>query len=205
MASNTFVEINLAEAADLADLAGAQFDLNSARLLSHALKDNFEAPDPNYSLVDPYSTAILVRYSRPFVTGVRKRLGEEVLSVLTKAQRKKHDRLRAFRDKHIAHSVNAFEDNQLVGRYWVERVAEEGITSVEVNQTRIIGLSSSDIEDIIELTTAMLAHLDTKLREEKVRILQIVRKMPIDKVIGRSRKPIKRMDMAKIHKARKRA
>ena len=204
MAANTFVEIEFAEAADLADLAGAQFDLNSARFLSKTLKDNLETPNPNFSLVDPYSTAILVRYSRPFVTGVRKRLGEEVLSFLTKAQRKKHDRLRAFRDKHIAHSVNAFEDNQPVGRYWVERVAEEGITAVEVNQSRVIGLSSSDIEDVIELTTTMLAHLDTRLLGEKARILEIVRKMPIDKVIGKSPKPMKGMDMAKIHKARKR-
>lgn len=72
MAANTFVEINFAKAADLADLAGAQFDLNSARFLSKALKDNLETPNPNYSLVDPYSTAILVRYSRPFVTNKNK-------------------------------------------------------------------------------------------------------------------------------------
>ena len=123
-------------------------------------------------------------YSRPFVTGVRKWLGEEGLKVLDSQQRKKHERLRAFRDKHIAHSVNAFEENQPVARYWLERVKDEGITSIECNHTRIIGMSSADLEDVIELSTAMLSYVEARLKEEK-RVLEIVRQIPVEQILAR--------------------
>lgn len=190
MATNTFVEIQLAEATDLADLTGIQVDLQAARDFAKVLKKIFESERPDWQLVDPLSTAVLVRYSRPFVKGVRQWLGSEALRVLSAEQRKKHEYLRLFRDKHIAHSVNAFEDNQPVARYWAERVKEEGITSVECNHTRISGLSSADIEVVIELTTAMLEYVEAKLTEEKAKVLSIVRKIPLlDILSSRLRSP----------------
>ena len=201
MGTNTFVEIDLPEAADLADLTGIQVDLATARDFAQMLKKIFESKKPDWNLVDPLSTAVLVRYSRLFVTGVRARLGEEALQTLSGPQREKHIRLRAFRDKHIAHSVNAFEDNQPVARYWVERVKEEGITSVECNHTRIAGLSSDDVEAVIELTTVMLSYVDARLKEEKAKVLEIVRKMPAEEVLSGSKGP-RHPDMKSIHKRR---
>lgn len=203
MATNTFVEIDLPDAAELADLTGIEADLQSARYLARMLKSIVESEKPNWELVDPLSTAILVRYSRPFVKGVRKWLGAEALHALSGAQRAKHQRLRMFRDKHIAHSINAFEDNQPIARYWVERVDQEGITSVECNHTRISGLSSADLEDVIELTSAMLLYVDSKLDQEKAQILEIVRKMPIAQVLSSGRKRPMVPDLKKIHKSRK--
>lgn len=203
MATNTFVEIDLPEAADLADLAGIHFDLESARSLALLLKKQFESEKPDWALVDPLSTAILVRYSRAFVSGVRQHLGEEAFQALTTQQRNKHQRFRAFRNKHIAHSVNAFEENQPVVRYWIERVTIEGITSVECNHTRVSGLSSSDIEDVIELTTVLLFYVDSRLEQEKAKVFEIVRKMPVEDVLAHGRKGTQPPDIRKIHKARK--
>ena len=187
MAANTFVEIQLPKAADLADLTGIQVDLQSARDFAKLLKNLLESERPDWQLVEPLSTAILVRYSRPFVKGIRRWLGSEALRALSAEQRKKHEHLRLFRDKHIAHSVNAFEDNQPVARYWVERVKDEGITSVECNHTRISGLSSADIEAVIELTTAMLEYVEESLAKEKAKVLAIVRSMPLENVLSSTR------------------
>lgn len=203
MATNTFVEIDLPEATDLADLTGIRFDLGSARSLSLMLMKEFESEKPNWPIVDPLSIAILVRYSRAFVSGVRQHLGEEVIQTLTTIQQTKHQRLRSFRDKHIAHSVNAFEENQPIARYWIERVDEEGITSVECNHSRVVGLGSDDVEDVIELTTALLTYVDLRLEQEKSKIFEIVRKMPVQEVLAKGRKGPRIPDMKKIHKARK--
>jgi hypothetical protein len=201
MATNTFVEIDLPEATDLADLTGIEVDLETARNFAQALKKVLESEKPDWSLVDPLSIAILIRYSRPFVTGVRSRLGEEALQRLSGPQREKHIRLRAFRDKHIAHSVNAFEDNQPIARYWLERVKEEGITSVECQHERIVGLSADDVEAVIELTTEMLSYVGIRLQEEKAKVLEIVRKMPLETVLSGS-KGAWQPDMKNIDKRR---
>ena len=141
---------------------------------------------PDWNLVDPLSTAVLVRYSRLFVTGVRARLGEEALQTLSGPQREKHIRLRAFRDKHIAHSVNAFEDNQPVARYWVERVKEEGITSVECNHTRIAGLAQTMLKLLLNNDGHVLVR-DARLKEEKRKGLGDCKKMPAEEGLSGSR------------------
>jgi hypothetical protein len=204
MATNTFVEIDLPSAADLADLTGIQVDLQTARRFAEMLKKIFDAERPTCDHVDPLSTAILVRYSRPFVKGVRRWLGGEARRALSPAQRAKHEHLRLFRDKHIAHSVNAFEDNQPVARYWVERLHEEGITAVECNHTRISGLSSADLEAVIELTTAMLVYVEVNVNAEKAKMLEIVRGMPLGEVLASKRKNPRLPKMGDVGKSRKR-
>ena len=141
MATNTFVEIDIPEAVDLADLTGISHDFESAKQFATQLKDMFEREPPDYSSVEPMTTAILVRYSRPFTTGVRRRIKETELETLSIEQRAAHDRFRLWRDKHIAHSVNAFEENHPVARYYLERFNDEGFTSVECNSNQLIGMS----------------------------------------------------------------
>ena len=94
------------------------------------LAAEFTAAKTNRRLVEPLSIAATVMYSRPFSGGVRHRLGEEDLKILSSEQRASHHYLRAYRDKHVAHSVNAFEENITRAYYCVERVKEEGITSI---------------------------------------------------------------------------
>jgi hypothetical protein len=67
--------------------------------------------------------------------------------------------------------VNDFEESTPVARYWVERVQEEGITSIECNHRRIVGLSGQDFQDIIDLASTWLEYVQQKLKEEKNRLL----------------------------------
>ena len=72
MVTHTFVDIDIDEARYLADLTGVEYDLRSAIQLSELLIKRFESSDYDINLIDATSTSILVRYSRVFVSGVRK-------------------------------------------------------------------------------------------------------------------------------------
>ena len=190
MATNTFIELDLPETADLADLTGVQVDLQTAKEWALKLQEMLSADRPDYSLVDPLSTAILVRYSRAFVTGVRQHLGEEALRRLTDIQRNNHAFLRALRDKHIAHSVNCFEESTPIARYWVERVETEGISDVSCNHQRVAGLSRGDLRAVVELADVFLEFVGERIKEEKARLLPIVRAMPLEDVLSGNRGPM---------------
>jgi hypothetical protein len=171
-------------------------------MVQYLLK-HFENSDFDTALVDALFTAILVRYSRPFASGVRLRLGDDVLTNLTDTQRAAHDKFYLWRDKHIAHSVNAFEEKQLVARYWVEKVHIEGITEVAVNHTRLFGLSSADLLELIDLIAALLPQVEARIASERPKVLAVVRALPIDQVISKSPKSPSILNFTKIGKRRK--
>ena len=75
---------------------------------------------PASEIADAFSTAILIRYSRALASGARRGLGDEALDAPSLGQRESHERFRAFRDKHIADSVNAFEATRVQARYCAE-------------------------------------------------------------------------------------
>ena len=189
MATHSFVAFDMPEASDFADLTGIRFDLESARSLAEELKTTLrDILDGGYSrsnVLDALSTAVLVRYCRPFSSGVRRKaLGDDVLAALNESQRAKHEHLKAFRDKHIAHSVNAYEENQTVARYVLERVRVEGVYAVECNHSRVVGLSSAEAQYVIELTTTMLRHVEGIIKIEKRKLLDKVRAIPLDELLS---------------------
>jgi hypothetical protein len=98
-------------------------------------------------------------YSRSFLGGVRRRLGEEDLKILSSKQRAAHDHLGAYQDKHVAHSVNGFEESVPRAKYCVERVKEEGITSISYGGGRVTGIGGVEVNAIIELTNVFEAHI----------------------------------------------
>ena len=183
MADHTWVDLQIAEAARLADLSGILLDLQCARDFAQMLAAEFTATKTNWRLVEPLSIAAAVMYSRPFSGGVRHRLSKEDLKILSSEQRAAHDHLRAYRDKHVAHSVNAFEENIPRAYYCVERVREEGITSIGYGGGRVTGLGGVEVNAIIELTNVFEAHVQSQITTEQDRLLPIVRSMPLEDVL----------------------
>jgi hypothetical protein len=202
MATHTFVHFEHEEVAALAELKSIHFDLWSAIQLCEYFESQSQNGYPPSEITDAFSTAILVRYSRAFVSGVRKGLGEDALASLSVGQRANHERLRAFRDKHIAHSVNALEDTKIQARYCEERVQQEGITAVSAAHYRVMGLSSRDVGDVIELSKALLVYVDAKIEEEKKRLLFVLHSMPIAEVLLCPSSPVLAPDHSKIGKRR---
>src|ERR1700724_3304267 len=148
MATNSFIEFRLDEAQALADYTSIDFDLRTARDFAIAILAENQKPATNFSLADPFMVATIIRYARAFSEGVRLKLHEDAVSILTDQQRSNHTYFIDIRNKYIAHSVNAFEESEPVARYWVESVQEEGITSIECNHRRINGMRDILIPDI---------------------------------------------------------
>ena len=187
MAVHTFVEFEMPEAEALADLTGIRYDLESARSFANKFQSVMEGEQPDYELIDALTTAILVRYSRPFSGGVRKWKIKDALDWMSEDQRRKHERFRKFRSKHIAHSINAFEENQPIARYILGRENSEGVYSVECHHGRVVGLSSGEIEDVVELTTVMIDYVDRLLDIEKKALLEKARSMSFDQLFSQRR------------------
>ncbi len=184
MATYTFVDLHIPEAAGLADLTGVEADLGRAHEYAEALQKQIRSTRPDWSLVEPLSIAIAVAYSRAFGPGVRSNLREDDLTCLSPAQREAHDRIRNYRDKHVAHSINAFEHNQPRAQYCLERVETEGVTGIGSSHGRVSGLSSQDILNVIELTNVLLRHVGLRIKQEQTKLLAIVRNMPLTQVLA---------------------
>jgi len=186
MATNAFVEIDIDEAADLADLTGITHDFESTKRFAVQLKEMLEG-GVSHPLHEPMTIAILVRYNRPFFEGVRRPLTKEDLVELSPEQRATHDKFRLWRSKHITHSVNVFEENQPIARYWVERFDDEGFTSVECNSSELVGMSLCDVEMVIELATHFIEKLKPRLKDEKKKVLEVVQSLPKEEVLAMAR------------------
>jgi hypothetical protein len=182
MAAHKYVEVQIDEARYLADLTGIQYDLKAAMDLSMRLLKNIRFDRMDTDLHEAVSIAILIKYSRPFVTGFRKKLNIRDVRELTPREIEQHEIFIALRNKHIAHSVNAFEENKVVAHYNDEKVYDEGITSISVEQTRLISLSLDEAEAIIGLSQKILDYITVQMELEKAMILDVVRKKPISEI-----------------------
>jgi hypothetical protein len=184
MATFKYVDLRIPEARLLADLDGILWDLRRSRDYARLLISELGAPSPKLQFVEPLSIATIVTYSRAFVSGVRHSLRDSDLSVLSAEQQSTHEYLISLRNKHITHSVNAFEENFARAYYCEERVQAEGFTSIGSGGGRVASLSYSDAEAVVKLTTVLEAHIEKRIESEKETLLAIVRKLPVSEVMA---------------------
>lgn len=134
---------------------------------------------------------------------MRARLGEDTLTNLTLEERHLHEKFVAWRSKHIAHSVNPFEENRVVAYYNDQPVAETGIQSISLRQDRLVGLGMQDLTDIQKLADAVLTLVNARIAAEKARVLEIVRRRPVAEVLAAGIKPRRSAGIESVNKARK--
>jgi len=183
MATYRFANLNMKEGKLLADLNGVEADLRSVIDFCRRLIDthNFEKYDGE--LLEVLSIAVLVKYIRPFMTGVRSRLRIEEISGLSAEEVALHEHYMAIRHKHISHSINEYEENQVCAYYTEERL-EEGFTSISVQHARIICLNIGDAQSIINLSEKIVLHIKKIMEREKETILEIVRGKSMDDILN---------------------
>lgn len=184
MATNTYVTIPLPEAATLSDIVGVSDDLEAARDFCRRLV-MIEHQPPFLDLIDPLTTALVIRYARPFTNGKRPHWPlNEILGELEPQELSLHKLILNLRNLHFAHSVNNFEANQPVARYWRERVYEEGVVSISCLRHRTIGLGIEQLKSIDRLCSRLLEILRLKHDQESSKLLALVRSLPIEEVLS---------------------
>ncbi len=204
MATYKWVDVQIEEARFLADLTGIQIDLQVVIDLCRRLQKTYSIERMDSELQEVLTIAILVKYSRPFVTGVRSKLSVFDVPGLTDEELEQHETFIALRNKHIAHSVNEFEENKVVAYYNDEKVYDEGITSISVQHARLISLSGNDAEAIIILSQKILDYINSKIKLEKNKVLNVVRNQPIIEVLKRgASESLANMNIKNVDKRRK--
>jgi hypothetical protein len=187
------IKIDLPEAVPLADLTSIRNDFRTAREFAVLLKKALPTEHLDEGkIAEALTIAMLTKYFRPFASGARLRLCANDLTTLSAPQRQAHLRLKEIRDKHIAHSFNAFEDGLPVARYCEER----GVMSIDESLTRILAPSPADTDSLIELADKWLAYVNAKLEAEIARVFQVVRQKPLNELVERSRLLSQRPDSA---------
>lgn len=204
MATHTYSTICIPEAQRFADLTGIKYDLSTALEIASKLLAKQSDTQKDYALLDALTAALVVRYCRPFVTGVRSPLGKnETEAALDNQQVEMHEWMRKMRDKHIAHSVNTFEESQPVARFCLETIGIEGVYSVECNHARTITLDTRKCRQIIEMINLLLTHVEKLIEHEKALVLAIVRKIPVDQLLRQRKNDAMMSSLRHVADARK--
>lgn len=185
----------------MVDYTSIEHDLTTSRNFAELYLTEYHKVDSPRGLVEALMVAMIIRYARSFRGGVRSQLPKPS-NILTKEQIVRHEFFMAVRDKYIAHSVNAYEECQLIARFWDHKVQTEGINEVGCIYTRVAGLSEQDAHHIIGLIDTWRQHVNKKLRDERDKLLALIRKEPFEKLRQSSPGP-KTLDLSKPQKRRR--
>jgi hypothetical protein len=150
---NHVVRVEFPAARQLADAAAVFRDLGFVIDTIDRLGEVLTVAERDSVLVEAYWTPALVAYFRRFASGKRAPLTEAVFEGIRGADRPAVDVHRFFktvRDKHVAHSVNPFEQVK-VGL--VLSLRDESDHRVEGVATRAMRLIAHDVEGLDSLRT----------------------------------------------------
>jgi hypothetical protein len=123
------VKVEFDEVQDLADLIGLHTDLASVVEMTRRLSEMLRQKEQDHDTLTVQSlwSSALVTYVRCFASGKRYGLTERIYSELPGEPIATHRYYKDTRDKHIAHSVNAFEET-VVGVI----LSDQELESIEV-------------------------------------------------------------------------
>jgi len=170
MATHVYVTLEIEEARYLADLIGIEYDLDTTIEWCNQF-DRVKTDRHLFWLVEPLTTAILIRFFRAFGGGVRHKSTNFLLSTLGEVEKEQYNYFKDIRDKHAAHSVNEFEDNE-VKAYYTQELIEKGVNNIGEGCNRVIGLSASDIDSIRNICVTLVEKIKSeKITEKLVEIL----------------------------------
>ena len=103
------VQADYEEALKLADVYSILQELKSVMETCTRLRQLLKAEQKDWLLIESLWTAALIRYSRCFASGKRHGLSEDIYKDLPGDAVGVHRLYENLRNKHIAHSVNPFE------------------------------------------------------------------------------------------------
>jgi hypothetical protein len=181
MAVWRYVHFENKEAQRLADLNGITYDLH----LVGSICDQFLQIENNFSTESSLISQCLfisavVTYGRTLNSGVRSGVTRQQIEQLPIELQEQHQYFKDIRDKFIAHSVNAFEENCVKIYLTPEERGERSVSSIGLGHSRVIALSHQDMQSLKNLAAIVLAIVKYEMKYEEDRLLQFARSLPVD-------------------------
>ncbi len=134
------------------------------------------------------STAACISYARCFVSGVRQSLDANLLANAKANFAETHTFILNLRNKHIAHSVNSFEENSVSVHIGTLFQSSKEIRTVTPSITRS-GLAFDAPTELRSLANWWIAKMREEITIEKANVLRIAQATPLDDI--RSHGPVK--------------
>lgn len=143
--SNPIARVDFNEAKILADLGSIVQDLTSTMEICERLIKLLKADSKNVILIESLWTTALIKYARCFNSGKRFGLDESIFDGFQGNPRGVHRFYINLRNKHIAHSVNPFEQVQVGLVLSSEDDEEKKIIGVATFSTKLITLQHDSV------------------------------------------------------------
>ena len=183
MADWRYVHFEHQEAQRLADLNGVEYDLELVSSLGKQFLENDHfASSSNLLLAQAFFMSAVVTYGRTFGSSVRTGVTRAQIEELPENLQILHQYFKDVRDKFVAHSVNAFEENCVKLYLTPEERGGPGVASIGLGHARIATLSHQDMAHLLELVTAVSDLVQKEMESEKTRLLEFSRTLPIEDV-----------------------
>ncbi|MEK7234455.1 MAG: hypothetical protein AAB268_11610 [Elusimicrobiota bacterium] len=178
MANYSNYRFPIAEANRLASLTGIEQDLLGVISYCDYLIERSDIAKLDALVWEAISAAAIVRYARCFTTGVRDALTRELFNTDNDLA-KKHDRFIDLRSKHVAHSVNNLEENEVVVQIGDHYVSSTEIRSINTMHKRVVGLSLNEPHALKQISQTVLEKARAMMVEEKALLLELARGCPL--------------------------
>ncbi len=176
---NHVVEVTTPTARELADLVGIildlEFVLEGVRRLAV-----IDKPPQDVLIAQALWNAVLVAYARCFVGGRRQELSTSLFESLKPGAAQAHQHIMDMRDKHVAHSVNPF-DQVRVGAV----LSPKSGTRHEVKGTahfrhQLVGWDQKGLETFEYLASEAHAFAMRQFKDTETKLFDELCSMPID-------------------------
>lgn len=190
MATYRFVSVNGEEVELLADLTGVQNDLMVTIEYCDLLNEMIQGYPRDYRIEEALSSAILIRYFRSFGKGVRAKIPKSAFEGIGNEILLDHENFKDFRDKHVAHSVNAFEENQVVAYLNPKEKGKREVLSISVQAYRLVGLGTDDLNKLKSLCNYFKGKVSDLIKAENKKVLKYARSLPVDELYEREAKAL---------------
>jgi len=188
MATHRFVPIECEGSKLLADLEGIKQDLSYTIEICEHLEKMLNRRGnliENHVLIEALSCAALVKYARALGSGVRTEIPKSIIQKLTSQMKEDHKFFKNVRNKHIAHSVNAFEDIIVQAYLYPEEHGNRGVSQISVSKHEIVGLSGSNVERLKGLCRYFIEKLNPLIEDANNKVLEYARNLPMDELYKR--------------------
>lgn len=128
------------------------------------------------------STAACIAYARCFVSGVRQSLDATLLNSAESELLSTHEFVLNFRNKHIAHSVNSYEENSVTVQVDDSFLSSAEIVSVVPNHSHQPGFNFEDPVKLKQLANWWLIKVREEIHIEIETVLRLVKATPIEQI-----------------------
>lgn len=208
MAIHQFADIDHPEASKLCQLHAVDYDLSSVIDLCDSVFEQVARSDHGHlasEIADVYTVTILIRFCRAVGGGIRNdaRFSLEERQALPAGLNDSWLFFDAMRDKHIAHSINEFEQTRLRFSYIVGKEEEATISAISTGGFRLISLNGDQVDEMKRLCLELRRLLQLKIKAEEERLLPILQAESPARWIAQGMKPMGMPDFAKVSQRRK--